>query len=179
MSAPAPCASAAWYWPSPHSAALVTGLFIAASLTDWLDGYLARKLVGAALPTRSGTHTGERTVNTHAQPHHRSHTSDSCRCPSPRRTPSRPLAPSWTPWPTSLWWRPCSSCCARARWRPGRSRATTGSCPSAAWVRAGRAAREAQRRHSCQAVLPAMRSGRALECGISVVSGWARAQVPT
>ncbi|KAG2440371.1 hypothetical protein HXX76_004476 [Chlamydomonas incerta] len=39
-----PVLIAAWYWQSPHSAAVTTAVFAAAAVTDWLDGYLARKM---------------------------------------------------------------------------------------------------------------------------------------
>ncbi len=34
----------AYYWTHPWAHMVATGLFILAALTDWLDGYLARKL---------------------------------------------------------------------------------------------------------------------------------------
>jgi CDP-diacylglycerol--glycerol-3-phosphate 3-phosphatidyltransferase len=33
-----------YFWPSKYRAELVTGVFVLAASTDWLDGYLARKL---------------------------------------------------------------------------------------------------------------------------------------
>ena len=40
-----PALVAAWYSPAPWAGAACMALFLGASLTDWLDGYLARKLV--------------------------------------------------------------------------------------------------------------------------------------
>ena len=39
--------SAVWFWQDPAASTVVTALFVAAAITDWLDGYLARKMVGA------------------------------------------------------------------------------------------------------------------------------------
>lgn len=34
----------AYYWPHPWRSEIVFGIFVLAGVTDWLDGYLARKL---------------------------------------------------------------------------------------------------------------------------------------
>jgi len=34
-----------WYWPSNWATTLCTAVFLVAAFTDWLDGYLARKMV--------------------------------------------------------------------------------------------------------------------------------------
>lgn len=39
-----PLLIAAWYWQSQYSAIACTSIFVAAALTDWLDGYLARRM---------------------------------------------------------------------------------------------------------------------------------------
>ncbi len=40
-----PALVAAWYSPAPWAPAACTALFVGASLTDYLDGYLARAMV--------------------------------------------------------------------------------------------------------------------------------------
>lgn len=39
-----PILVAAFYWSHPLSSAVTTSIFVAAAITDWLDGYLARRL---------------------------------------------------------------------------------------------------------------------------------------
>jgi hypothetical protein len=41
-----PC-FAVWFWQDPAASTVATALFVVAAITDWLDGYLARKMVGA------------------------------------------------------------------------------------------------------------------------------------
>ena len=33
-----------YYWPSEHGRLIAAGIFVVAAITDWFDGYLARKL---------------------------------------------------------------------------------------------------------------------------------------
>lgn len=39
-----PCFVVAFYLPTKHAGAITAGIFCLAGITDWLDGYLARKL---------------------------------------------------------------------------------------------------------------------------------------
>lgn len=39
-----PCFMAAFYLPIPHAGYITAGIFCLAGITDWLDGFLARKL---------------------------------------------------------------------------------------------------------------------------------------
>lgn len=39
-----PCFVICFYWPYQHAAFVACGVFVIAAITDWLDGYLARRL---------------------------------------------------------------------------------------------------------------------------------------
>lgn len=56
-----PALVAGWYSSAPWAAGACTALFVGASITDWLDGYLARKMVGSeqcAIVAASGAGRG-------------------------------------------------------------------------------------------------------------------------
>lgn len=111
-----PALVAAWYSTAPWAAAACTTLFVGASLTDYLDGYLARKLVSGCAGCGCGLgcwfflvqrvcglqHCRWRTSTLaplSASPPHS--TAPRSQPTPPCRTLLPPLVPSWTRWPTN------------------------------------------------------------------------------
>ena len=105
-----PALVAAWYSSAPWAGAACTWLFVGASLTDYLDGLLARKMVSTPLPPSTAMRQCLCRCCYHALrlPSPCNHLPCAPALPAPAlpclatcRTPPPLLAPSLTRWPTS------------------------------------------------------------------------------